>query len=181
MIFKNAKLKYGLIAGGAMVLVFSVSLKLMKDPRFYSLAELLGYTTMLLSLLAIFFGIRHERERLGRIGFGRGFGVGLQIAVIAGIMFGIFTFALYKWLDPGLTDRYQQQYIEQIKNSGAPQERIDKELARMQSMGDLVHNSYFQAFVMFATVFALGLIIALFSALILRTRTPRGEATANPG
>ena len=170
MFLNNAKLRYGVIAGGAMALVISVWLILFKDPKFYRLGEVIGYTTMILSLLAVFFGIRHERERLGRIGFGRGLGVGLQIALIAAVVFGLFTFALYEWIDPEFAERYQEQYIEHITNSGASQASIDKELAKMESMADLIENSFFQAFLMFVTVFMLGLVIALFSALILRSR-----------
>ena len=170
MFIKNPRLRYGILAGAAMVLVFSLWLMLFKDPKFYRIGEVVGYTTMILSLLAVYFGIRHERERLGGIGFRRGLGVGLQIALVAGVMFGIFTFALYEWVDPEFAERYQEQYIEHIQNSGASQERIDAELAKMESMKELLQSSLFQALLMFVTVFGLGLVIALFSALILRSR-----------
>ena len=166
-------LKYGIIAGGIMLVVFTLSwLILGMEPENYTISEIIGYTAMILSLLTIYFGIKNFKENIsgGKITYGKALLVGLQITLIASLIFGVFTYVVVELLYPNFTEEYYQHYTDQIKNSGLPQEEIDKQLEELNSMADLMHSSFFQGFLMFITVFAIGLIISLVSSFILKSK-----------
>ena len=79
---KKTVLTYGLISGviGAVLLLAHVPFM---DGG--STALFLGYAGIVLSALLIFFGVRSYRENVGngKISFGRGFAVGILIALIS--------------------------------------------------------------------------------------------------
>ena len=49
----------------------------------------IGYTTMVLSFMLVFFGIRSYRENVGEgtIAFGRAFAVGILITLISSVLY----------------------------------------------------------------------------------------------
>ena len=52
-------LKYGLIAGSIMVTLFAISaLLVMENPENYTITEVIGFASIILCLMAIFFGIQ---------------------------------------------------------------------------------------------------------------------------
>ena len=51
-------------------------------------SDFLGYTSMIVSALVLFFGIRSHRERAGgRLTFGRGVAVGLLITLVSSVCY----------------------------------------------------------------------------------------------
>ena len=137
--------------------------------------EVVGYISMILSLLVIFFGIKtyRDKELNGVINYWQGLKAGLAIDFIASLMFGVYSYILLKFIMPEFVQEYYQFQIDKIKNSGKAQEQIASEIAHMEIY--MTHHIYstmeFQSFIMFATVFIIGLIIAIFSAAILYKRT----------
>lgn len=169
-------LRSGLISGGSMVLLFFLfHFLFMKDfnAEMWELGEVIGYSSMLLALTAIFFGIKGYRDNVlgGKISFGKAFGLGLGISAVASFIFGIYIYLLYEVISPGLSGKMIEVYRQKIQTSGETQQVIAEQLARFESEAILWNNSMLQAFIMLLTVFMIGMLISLVSAAILKRKT----------
>ena len=169
-------LKFGLITGGFMVglfMLFEVGIGI--DNMSFTVAEVVGYITMILSLLGIFLGIKVYRDEklAGNISFGKAFLFGTGVNLVAAFSFGVYSFMFFEFIVPDFTEKYNQYMIDQIKKSGQSQEVINQQIVQMREYMDhpFYSSSEFQGFVMFATVFLLGLVVTLISAAILKRST----------
>jgi hypothetical protein len=81
---KKTVLTFGLISG-AMNAAMMLATVPFVDSIGWERGEIPGYTAIVLSALLIFFGVRSYRENVGggRLSFGRGFAVGILIALIS--------------------------------------------------------------------------------------------------
>src|SRR5262249_60090674 len=97
---------FGLIAGGILSVVMLLTLPLEND--FGDKAELIGYTTMVLAFLLIFFGIRSYRDNVGNgsVSFGRAFTVGALIMAVASVCYTATWEAVFFKLRPDVTEQY---------------------------------------------------------------------------
>ena len=165
-------LKFGSAIGGIMSGVFLVFYLIggEPDPSHYRTGEIVGYTTMILSMLTIFFGMRSYRNKKlgGYITFIKGFLLGILIAAFAGLIFAAFSTFETAVLMPDFTDNYYNYQIEQLESSDLPQEQVQQRIEQMKNMPAFVKHPIFQGFLMGITVFLIGLPIAIISALILR-------------
>src|SRR5687768_18408810 len=76
-------LTYGLIAGAILSILMVISLSF-HDRIGFDRALIVGYTTMVIAFLMVFFGVKSYRDNLapGGLSFGRAFLVGLLITLI---------------------------------------------------------------------------------------------------
>ena len=79
-------LTFGLISGGILAVTFLITLPF-HDAIGFDRAMVVGYTSMVLAFLLIFFGVRSYRDNVagGHVGFGRALAVGALIGVVASI------------------------------------------------------------------------------------------------
>lgn len=166
-------LTYGGIAGAVLVTFFVISFYgfMGGEEIDYDLGERIGYSSMVLSLLAVFFGIRRQRdtEGGGKLTLWQGFKTGAGISAVAGAIFGVFTSLLYGWLDPGLTQKLMVAYEAKLVEDGLSAEQVATQMAEWQAMqGGFFGTTLGQGVLMFITELALGLLVALISAVILR-------------
>lgn len=138
-------------------------------------AEVLGYTTIVLSFLLVFFGIRSYRENVvgGTITFGRAFSVGILITLISCMCYVVTWEVLYFNFTHGFVDQYAAHTVERAKASGASQEAIQAQIEQMNKFKELYENPFFNAAITFLEPFPIGLITTLISAVALR-RKPQG-------
>lgn len=162
--------KFGSIAGVIMLIAGTIPFLIWGKDFDIDLGEVIGYSSIIIALASVFFGIRSYRDKQagGRITYMQGMGVGLTISSIAGVVFAIYSYVYYRFISPDFMQKYMQHYADKIKSSGASQEVIAKQLAEMQSNMGLYNNIWFQSLIPFVTVFAIGLVITLISAAILR-------------
>ncbi len=81
---RKTVLTFGLISGGILSLMMLSTVPFV-DQIGFDKGAIIGYTTMVLSFLLVFFGIRSYRENIGQgvITFGRAFSVGILITIIS--------------------------------------------------------------------------------------------------
>jgi len=168
-------LKYGLLAGGIMAALFLIPFLMFKGEDLYNyfqIGEVIGYSTMVLCLLFVFFGMRSYRdtEMGGSITFGKAFVSGLAITFVASIIFGLFTILLYKVISPDLGNQMMEFYKRSVLESGKSKEIIDAQLAEMDSYRDVYNNGAIHGLLMFSTVFMIGAVVALISSFILKKK-----------
>lgn len=170
---QNNIIKYGLIAGGVIVLIPVVAgLIIGYGPETFKMGEIIGYSTMILSLLLIFLAVNDYQKTHPDevVTFGKIFLIGLGISAIAGIMFGIYNVVHVLYIDPEFMEKYYGYYVEQIRNSGASAAEIDQKIAQLESEKALFMSPTINFFLMFITVFVIGVVVSLVSAFFQRSR-----------
>ena len=169
---KKTVLKFGLISGAVLAAMMFATLPFI-DRIGFDNGVIVGYTTMVVAFLFIFFGIRSYRETVGNgyITFGRAFTVGILITVISCLCYVIAWQILYFNFMPDFLEKYTQYLVEKSRASGSTPEEIAKQVADMEQFKVLYQNPFYNAVItFFIEPFPIGLIITLISALILRKR-----------
>ena len=169
---KKTVLTFGLIGGGIMAAMMFATLPFL-DKIGFDKGEVVGYTTMILAFMLVFFGIRSYRENVsgGRITFGRAFSVGILITVVACVCYVVAWEILYFKFMPEFVDKYASYMVEKVRASGASQQVIDAKLQEMKSFKAMYDNPFINAAITFVEPFPIGLIVTLISAVILRKKT----------
>jgi hypothetical protein len=177
---RKVVLTFGLIAGAVLSVMMLATLPFM-DSIGFDRAEVIGYTTMVLAFLMIFFGVRSYRDNVagGSVSFGRAFAVGALIALVASVCYVATWQLVYYKLAPDFIAQYQAHAIEEARASGASQAGIDNKVAEMQRFAELYKNPAINVAITFIEPLPVGLIIALVSAGILRRRP--GRRTSQDG
>jgi len=180
---KRTVLIFGLISGAIASALMFATLPLMHSNTVdSSIGYVIGYTTIVLSLLLVFFGIRSYRENAGSgsITFGRAFTVGILITIISCVCYvGSWEIIYYKVM-PDFADRYAAQAIAEMKQKGASDAAIVETQKKMADMKAMLANPLMNAAMTFIEPFPVGLLMTLVSAAILRKRTAAAPPVAAP-
>ena len=162
-------LKHALIAGGILIVAFGATLP------FGIHSEVVGYTSMVLAFLLVFFGIRAYREELGgSIGFGKAFQVGILITLVVCAIYVVSWEIVYWGFMPDFLDKYNAHALAKLRASGATAAAIREAQAKMAQLAKLYANPLFNAGITFMEIFPVGLIVTLVSAAILRRKQAPG-------
>src|SRR5688500_12525272 len=99
---------YGTIAALIMSGVFLLTFPF-KDAIGFDRAAIIGYTSMVLAFLLIYFGVRSYRDNVagGRISFVRALKVGALISVVASVWYVAMWQVVSTRLMPDYLDKYQ--------------------------------------------------------------------------
>lgn len=164
-------IRFGLISAGILVGLTALVLLLfgIPDEEDYALGEVIGYTSIVISLIPIFFAIKYYRDREGSVGFWKGVGIGAGVAIWPSVVFGVYNLIYMEWIDPGFLEKYTRYSTEQARARMSAEE-FQQFVQQMELQQAIFSNPWFQAGVMFLTVFLIGLVIALASSLILQRR-----------
>ena len=175
---KKTVLTFGLISGAILCVLMTINTVFAEQIGFDK-AVVVGYTTMVLAFLLVFFGIRSYRENVGggQISFGRALAVGLLIMAITCVCYVIVWEVIYFNFMPDFIDKYMVHATESLRASGKPAEQIQREIDEMNRMMSLYKNNIFVnvAFTLLEPL-PVGLVMTLISALILRTRKQKQPA-----
>ena len=176
---KKIVLTFGLISGAILSGMFLIALPF-HDAIGFDRAAILGYTTMVLAFLLIFFGVRSYRDTIGggRVGFGRALAVGSLIAVVASLCYVAMWEVVYFKFVPDYLKKYQAHVIEKARANGESEAAIGRKRAEMEKFEVMYQNPAVNAAMTFVEPMPVGLIVALVSAGVLsrRKRDPAGEA-----
>ena len=177
---KKTVLTFGLISG-VIVTVLMLGALPLEDKISENGAYLLGYTIIVLSALLIFFGVRSYRENVsgGRLTFGKGFTVGILIALLSSFFYVATWEVVYFKFMPDFADKYAARMVERAKASRASQEQIEKKTREAADFKRIYNKPMVNIAFTFLEVFPVGLGVTLLSAAILRKKesklaAPRG-------
>lgn len=117
--------------------------------------EILGYATIVASLLFVYFGIKHfrDKENQGKLSFKKGMIIGLLITFFTAIGIAIADYIYTAVVNPD----FFTEYAEMMK-------------AKDPTVEVYEFTSSQGAIFMFAIVFIIGVIISLISSLILQRK-----------
>ena len=166
---------FGLIAGAILSAMMLLTLPF-ADQINHSLV--IGYTTMVVAFLLVFFGIRSYRDNVGggTIGFGRAMAVGTLIVLVAAVCYVGTWELIYFKLAPDFVDKLQAYYIDQARASGASAAEVQRRIAEVQRNLALYQNPLFNIAITFLEPLPVGLVMTLVSAGILSRKRRRAEA-----
>jgi len=165
---KQTILRYGLLSGiTAAVLMIMTALFVDFDHGAY-----FGFAGIFLSMLFIFFGIRSYREQVGNgeLSFGKGFQIGLLIAIISCVCYVLAWMFVSDWMMPDFMEQYVQHTMTKMQESGASALEIEKANKEMEHLKEMYKNPLVKFGLTFIEPFPVGFFVALVSALILKKR-----------
>lgn len=138
----------------------------------FSVQEVIGYSSMIVSLLFVYFGIRYYRdsENEGIISFGKAVLIGILISLIAATAFGILDVIYVTYLNPNFMTDYYNITIEEMRTTLSAAV-FETKLADMEAQKELFMNPIMNFLFMFATVLIIGFIISLISGLLLQKKS----------
>ena len=174
---RNIVLRFGIGAGCILVPLMLIPLSMGVH------SEILGYSSMVLSFLLVFFGIRSYRDTVagGAIGFVKAFQVGILITLVTCAMYVIAWEIAYFNFFPDILDHYSARVLAEMRATGASEAAIQETTASLAKLAKNYRNPLFNSAVTFMEAFPVGLIMTLLSAAILRRKPPQGApASAVP-
>lgn len=168
---KRIVLTYGLISGAIIAALMVATIPFL-DRIGFDYGMVIGYTSMVIAFLLVFFGIRSYRETIGNgeISFGRAFKVGILITLISCICYVVAWEILYFNFLPDFAEKYSSYIIEKERAAGASAEVLAQRAQEMKNMKSLYDNPLINAAITFLEPFPIGLIMTLVSAAILKKR-----------
>jgi hypothetical protein len=162
---------FGLISGAIAALMGLATVSVGERVGFDK-ALIIGYTTMVVSGLLIYFGIRSYRDNAngGVVSFGRALAVGLLITAVSAVCYTAAWELIGTRLYPDFNANYEAHMIEKAKSSGHSRAEIDKQVAEAHKYADMYKNPLINTAMTFLEPLPVGLLIALISAGILRRK-----------
>lgn len=159
----------GAIAGG--MLFISTSLLLDEILTFDS-GTLVGYTTMVVALSLIFFGVKSYRDQQlgGAITFGKALGVGVLITLVASCLYALAWEVCYHTVATGFMDRMTDYYMQEKRGQGATAAELEEYAGKINEMAVMYQNPFIRFGMTVMEILPVGAVLALLSAALLRKK-----------
>ena len=170
---------FGLFSGAVISVLMLLTMRLHDAIGFETGGLILGYTTMVIAFLLIYFGVRSYRDNVagGTVRFGRAFAVGALIGLVSSLCYVAAWEVVYFKFMPDFMDKYSAHVIEKARASGESDAAIAKRQEEMAKFNESYHNPAFNAAVTLAEPLPVALLVALISAGVLsRRRRSAGAA-----
>jgi hypothetical protein len=183
---KKIVLTFGLIAGAILAAMMLLTLPFV-DELGFDWGQVVGYTTMLVAFLLIYFGVRSYRDNVagGAVRFGRAFAVGMLIAAVASACYSAAWQVYYFKFQPDFMAKYQAHVLDKARANGESAEALARRKAELDRYAELYANPAINAAVTFLEPLPVALIVALASAGVLSRRrkawTAHQDMTPSPG
>ena len=173
---KKTVLTFGLISGALMSLMMLATL-VFADQIGFDYGAVIGYTTIVLSFMLVFFGVRSYRDNVGggKISFGKAFAVGILITLITCVFYVGTWEVIYFKLMPDFGEKFTKYAVDKVVAAGASTEVINAKIQEMKDLTTMLNNPLMNAAIAFTEPFPVGLIVTLISAAILRTKRKRAD------
>jgi hypothetical protein len=176
-------LTFGLIAGAILSVMMLLTLPFHDQIGFTDKGAIIGYTTMVLAFLMVYFGVRSYRDNVaeGSVSFGRAFKVGLLIMVIATVCYVATWEVIYYRLAPDFVDKYAAYEIQKARTAGATEAQIAGKTRQMAEFKEMYKNPLVNIGFTLLEPMPVGLPFTLLTAWLLsRKRRAEGAMAAQP-
>ena len=181
---KNTVIRYGLVSGALISLMMMLTIPFHDQIGFDTSGLVVGYATMVLAFLLIYFGVRSYRDTVGggTVRFGRAFAVGVLIAAVSSMCYVATWEVMYFKFMPDFMDKYAAHELEKTRASGASEAQIASRKTEMDKLAVMYKNPLYNSALTFMEPLPVGLIVALVSAGVLsRRRKPGAGGDAMAG
>ena len=170
-------LTFGLIAGAILSAMMLITLPF-QDQIGFDKGAVIGYTTMVLAFLMVFFGVRSYRDNVagGSVTFGRAFMVGLMITAVASVCYVATWELIYYRLAPDFTEKYAAYSVEKAKRSGATEAQIAARTKQMTEFKEMYKNPLVNIAFTLLEPLPVGILFTLLTAGVLSRKRRTGGA-----
>ena len=165
-------LKFGLLSGAVLSALMFMSIPFHDQIGFESGGLIVGYTSMVLAFLLIYFGVRSYRDDVGagQVTFGRAFKVGLLIMLVASACYVISWEIVYHNFFPDFTTKYAAHVIEKARAGGATEAQIAAQQAEMARFAEMYKNPVIRAGMTLLEPLPVGILFTLLTSWLLSRR-----------
>jgi hypothetical protein len=162
---------FGLISGVLVSAMMAATIPF-QDESGFDHSLMVGYTTMVLSFLLIYFGVRSYRDNVGKgtVGFGRALVVGTLIGVIASVCYVATWEVMYFKFMPDFMAKYGAHELEKARAGGASEAALAQKKVELDKFEKMYQNPAINAALTFAEPLPVALVVALVSAGVLSRR-----------
>jgi hypothetical protein len=170
---KKTVLVYGLISGSIVAAVILLSIPLwQKGILNFDNGQLTGYTSMVIALSMVFFGIKSYRDNQlgGAITFGKAFQIGILITLIAAVMYALAWEVSLGVMGEEFSEQMTNHYFEELKAGGATAAELEEARKQWADFEKMYQNFFVRFGITLLEIIPVGLIITLISAGLLRKK-----------
>lgn len=170
-------LTFGLIAGAMLSVMMLLTVPFM-DRIGSDSGLVIGYTTMVIAFLMVYFGVRSYRDNVagGSVTFGRAFTIGLLITLIASVCYVATWEVVYFKFMPDFADKYAAHEVDKARRSGA----TDAQIAAREKEMAIFKEEYRNPLVNIAYTFIEPLPVGLLFTLVTAVALSRKRRVGNP-
>lgn len=168
-------IRFGLLSGAVssvlLILVTSIG-RAIGLQTFADYGVWFGFTTIILSLTLVYFGIRSYRDQhsQGRISFGKAFQIGILVTVISCVCYSVTWVIFYFNFFPTFMDDFGAYHLQKMKESGESAAAIAKQAAELRKVNEQYQNPFYNFAITFMEPFPVGLLMTFVSALVLKKK-----------
>ncbi len=174
---------FGLISGGIFA-VMMIGGTLVNDRIGFDTQEIIGYTTMVVSFLLVYFGVRSYRDNVldGTITFGRAVRVGFLITLVSSVCYVAAWQLVYYRLAPDFGQKYAAHMLDKAAADGATPAQLEVKRREMAEFQEMYKNPLVNIGLTLLEPMPVGLLLTLVSAGVLSRRrkgleSPGGVST----
>ena len=162
---------FGLISGVLLSAMMAATIPF-QDEAGFDHSLVVGYTTMVLSFLLIYFGVRSYRDNVGKgtVGFGRALAVGSLIGVIASVCYVATWEVMYFKFMPDFMTKYSAHELEKARAAGATEAALAQKKVELDKFEKMYQNPAINVAYTFLEPLPVALLVALVSAGALSRR-----------
>lgn len=159
---------YGLISG--LVVIFAILGSIFLSGGAPHSNVYVGYLIMLVALSSILIAVKQHRDQNlgGVIRFWPALGMGVAIAVVAGIAYVAVWEVYLATTDYAFMDEYAAAMLEARRAAGASAAELAKAAAEAEKMKAAYANPLMRLPITFSEIFPVGLLVAIVSAALVR-------------
>ncbi|MFL5594813.1 MAG: DUF4199 domain-containing protein [Gemmatimonadaceae bacterium] len=181
LLMKKTVWTFGLISGAVASALMAATIPF-QDEAGFNHSLVLGYATMVLSFLLIYFGVRSYRDNVGRgtIGFGRALAVGSLIGLIASMCYVATWEVMYFKFMPDFMTKYGAHELEKARASGASEASLAQKKAELDKFEKMYQNPAINAAFTILEPLPVALVVALVSAGVLSRKKRREPEPGTP-
>jgi hypothetical protein len=136
--------------------------------------DVVGYVAMVVVFSLTFFGIRNYRNKYlgGYISLGHAFKTGALIALLGSTIYVVVGLSYLYFVAPEFLDKYTECVLNMESRSGATPAELEAKAQELAQFKELYRNPLFGILIAYAEVLPIGLVVAFFSSLILKRKSP---------
>jgi hypothetical protein len=171
---RKVVLTFGLIAGAILSAMLLITVPFQEQIGFENGATI-GYTTMVIAFLMVFFGVQSYRDNVagGTVTFGRAFIVGLLITAVATACYVATWEVVYYRLMPDFGEKYTAYAVEKAARDGATEAEIAAQTEEMEAFWEMYRNPLVNIAITAIEPLPVGLVFTLVTAgVVSRKRNP---------
>ena len=162
---------FGLLSGALVSAMMAATIPF-QDEAGFDHSLMVGYATIVLSFLLIYFGVRSYRNNIGKgtVGFGRALAVGSSIGIVASVCYVATWQVMYFNSMPDFLTKYGAHELDKARAEGASEATLAQKKVELDKFEKMYQNPAINAAFTILEPLPVALVVALVSAGALSRR-----------